>query len=262
MNDQNTSNDGTLPTTSGLTASKTAAPASGKPVLSIEEAAPRLAERYRLLIAPDQIVELRAIDVRRGSGRPHIEAGFFDSDHLVDMAKVALKITNFAKGVYFTLNPLNPDFLARRCNRIDWANEGELTADKDILSRRWLLVDADPVRDPLVSSTDSEKAAALQTVKDVRDFLRTRKWSDPILADSGNGYHLLYRIDLPADDNGVVQRILSALASKFDNDQVKIDQKVFNPARICKLPGTLARKGDNTPNRPHRRAKLLEVPGQ
>jgi len=27
---------------------------------------------------------------------------------------------------------------------------------------------------------------------------------------------------------------------------------VFNPARICKLYGTLSRKGDSTPERPHR----------
>jgi hypothetical protein len=41
---------------------------------------------------------------------------------------------------------------------------------------------------------------------------------------------------------------------------VKIDQKVFNPGRLCKVPGTLARKGDDTEARPHRRAQLLEIP--
>ena len=201
------------------------------------------------------------MDVKRGNGRPHVEAGFFDADHLADMAKVALQVTRAAKGVYFTLNPLNPDLLARRCNRIDWANEGELAKDKDVLGRRWLLVDADPVRDPLISSTEEEKAAALQTVGAVREFLRSRDWPDPVLADSGNGYHLLYRVDLPADDGGRVERVLKALAARFDSGRVKIDQKVFNPSRICKLPGTLARKGDHTPSRPHRRARLVEVPG-
>jgi hypothetical protein len=128
--------------------------------------------------------------------------------------------------------------------------------------RRWLLIDADPVRDPLISATDQEKQNARDTVLAVREYLRSRAWPEPFLADSGNGYHLLYRIDLPADDVGTVERILKALAARFDSDQVKIDQKVFNPARICKLPGTLARKGDNTPQRPHRRAKLLEGPSQ
>jgi hypothetical protein len=95
----------------------------------------------------------------------------------------------------------------------------------------------------------------------VRAFLDSRGWPAPVVGDSGNGHHLLYRIDLPADDGGIVQRVLQALARRFDTDAVKIDQKVFNPARVCKLPGTLARKGDNIPARPHRRAKFLEVPG-
>jgi hypothetical protein len=228
--------------------------------VSPEEAAALLAEQYRLLIAPDQVVELRALGVQRNGGRPHTEAGFFDWDHLLDLAKIALRVTPYAKGVYFTLNPLNLDLLARRCNRIAWANEGELTKDKDVLARRWLLIDADPVRDPLVSATNQEKVAAYRTILDMCDFLRGRSWPDPILADSGNGYHLLYPIDLPADDGRVVERILHALANRFDSDEVKIDQTVFNPARICKLPGTLARKGDDTPTRPHRRAKLLEAP--
>ena len=228
--------------------------------LSLDEKAARLAEMYAALIAPGQVVELRALDVRRGNGRPHTEAGFFDAGHLADMAKAALQVSPLAKGVYFTLNPLNPDLLARRCNRIDYASEGELAKDKDVLSRRWLLVDADPVRDPLISATDVEKAAARQTVEAVRDFLHARSWPEPVLADSGNGFHLLYPVELPADDGGLVERILRALAQRFDSERVKIDQKVFNPARICKLPGTWARKGDNTPDRPHRRAWLLEVP--
>ncbi|GAI49189.1 unnamed protein product, partial [marine sediment metagenome] len=51
-----------------------------------------------------------------------------------------------------------------------------------------------------------------------------------------------------------------ALATRFDDDAVSIDPGVFNAARIWKLPGTLARKGDSTPDRPHRLATLLEVP--
>jgi hypothetical protein len=97
-------------------------------------------------------------------------------------------------------------------------------------------------------------------IQTIRDFLRGREWAEPILADSGNGYHLLFPIDLPADDGGLVKRVLEGLAVKFDSELVKIDKKVFNAARICKLPGTIARKGDPTETRKHRRARLLEVP--
>jgi hypothetical protein len=169
-------------------------------------------------------------------------------------------VTPHARGVYATLNPLRPDLLARRCNRLDWAREGELAGDKDVLARRWLLVDAAPVRDPHVSSTDDEKARARDTAHAVRDHLRSHGWPDPLLADSGNGYHLLYRVDLPAADGGALERVLRGLAARFETAHVKIDRKVFNPGQICKLPGTLARKGDHTPSRPHRRARLFEVP--
>src|SRR5262249_43437765 len=151
------------------------------------------------------------------SGRPHTEAGFFDIDHLVDMAKAALDVSPHAQGVYFTLNPIRRELLARRANRIDWAEEGELAKDKDVLARRWLLVDVDPVRDTHVSSTAEEKQRAYETVLAVRDHLRGLAWPDPVAADSGNGFHLLYRVDLPADDGGLVRRTLRALAARFDN---------------------------------------------
>lgn len=50
------------------------------------------------------------------------------------------------------------------------------------------------------------------------------------------------------------------LSSKFTDDHVDVDVKVFNPARITKLYGTYSRKGGNTPNRPHRISKILVVP--
>jgi hypothetical protein len=219
-----------------------------------------MARIMSLFVEPGQVVELRALNVNSGYGRPHVQAGFFDSDHLHIMAKAAMGITERAKGVYFTLNPVNPDLLARRCNRIERAGEGELTKDTDILKRRWFLVDADPVRDPLVSASDTEKTAAYDTIGEVRSYLQSQGWPDPILSDSGNGFHLLYRVDLPTHDGGIIERILRALAERFDNDHVKIDRAVFNPSRICKMPGTLARKGDSVPNRPHRLAQVLEVP--
>ena len=51
--------------------------------------------------------------------------------------------------------------------------------------------------------------------------------------------------DLPADDGGIVERILKALASRFDTDAVTIDTAVFNPSRITKVYGTVAKKGDH-----------------
>ncbi|MHB1422130.1 MAG: DNA primase family protein [Gemmataceae bacterium] len=216
----------------------------------------------RVLVSPDQVTELRALGVQRGRERPHTVSGFFDYEHLELMAEQAVEISRFSKGVYFTLNPLRPDILARRANRIDYAEEGKLAKDVDVLARRWLLIDADPVRDSHVSATDSEKIAALEMVQKIKADVAQHGWPAPILADSGNGYHLFYRIDLPAEDDALVEGVLKALAAKHDSAQVHVDQKVFNPARICKIPGTLARKGDHVSERPHRRAKLLDMPSE
>ena len=228
--------------------------------VTADEKVAAIAQWLRLLKEPGQVTELRALEVKQRWGRPQTVAGFFDYDHLQQMAKEALILDDKSKGIYFTLNPLNPDLLARRSNRLDVAESGLQAADKDVLRRHWLLVDADPVRISGVSATDQEKSQALDAICALRDHLHDRDWPAPILADSGNGYHLLYRIDLPADDGEVVKRGLEVLAHRFDTAAVKIDTSVYNTARICKLYGTHSRKGDNTPSRPHRCSAILEVP--
>ena len=80
---------------------------------SRDEIVAKTVDWLRVLIAPDQVTELRALHVQRGRERPHTESGFFDHDHLDEMAKLAVEVSPSAKGVYFTLNPLRPDILAQ-----------------------------------------------------------------------------------------------------------------------------------------------------
>lgn len=56
---------------------------------------------------------------------------------------------------------------------------------------------------------------------------------EPVRALSGNGYHLLYRIDFPNDPTGraLVEKCLKVLAGLFSTEQVKIDTTNSNPAR-------------------------------
>ena len=96
----------------------------------------------------------------------------------------------------------------------------------------------------------------------VQRFLTERGWSEPIVADSGNGAHLLYPIDLPNDDEStmLIKRALEALDFQFSNETVNVDKGVFNAARIWKLYGTMACKGDHTDERPHRLSQILSCP--
>jgi hypothetical protein len=220
----------------------------------------QIAEWLRLLIQPGDVVELRALAASTLEYRRlHTESGFFDHDHLDAMADAAYRLTHDAQGVYFTLNPLNPDVLARRSNRVEAAADGT-ARDVDVDRRCRLLIDADPVRISGVSATDDEKEKAREVIEQVRTFLRERGWPEPFFADSGNGFHLLFDVDLPADDGELIKRVLAALATKFDTPAARIDCSVFNASRIVKLYGTLARKGDSTPDRPHRWTSILEVP--
>lgn len=216
------------------------------------------ADAVRLIVGPGAVTELRALDATTVVSRwPHTASGYFDDP---DKLAEALKAIKTAKGIYFVPNPIEPALLARAANRLRKTPKGESTADTNITRRRWLLVDCDAQRPSGISSTDAEHTAASERAREIFVWLRERGWSDPIAADSGNGAHLLYAIDLPASDGGIVQRCLQALAAQFDDDTVKVDQKVFNPARIWKLYGTLACKGDNTPDRPHRMARILSKP--
>jgi hypothetical protein len=194
---------------------------------------------------------------RQGDYRPGTLFGYFDN---AEALAAAVATITTAKGIYIIPNAVNRDLLARCCNRIKPAGKGDTTQDSDIIRRRWLLIDADPVRPAGISSTDAEHAAALGRIQDIVAYLTAGGWPTPIVADSGNGAHALYRIDLAADDGGMVQRILQALAARFDDAAVKVDTSVYNPARIWKLYGTTAAKGDDVPGRPWRMARIIDSP--
>jgi hypothetical protein len=216
----------------------------------------------RLILEPGQVTELRALDaVTAADRRPHVEAGYFDTDHLPDLAAAVATIRS-AKGIYITPNPVNPALLARAANRIRPAGKEPLTSDHDVLRRRWLLIDVDPARPAGISASEAEHAAALDLARKIVVDLSTCGWPSPILADSGNGAHLLYRIDLAVDDGERVKHTLEALAARYDNEVVAIDTTVHNPARIWKLYGTRGCKGDSTPDRPHRLARIVEAPAE
>ena len=209
-----------------------------------------------ILFTPGDVIELRALDI---NGKT--QAGYFsDFDQL---AIEATRLSGLAAGIYVVLNQIDRTLLARSQNRIALFPKN-LTQDKDITGRRWLPIDIDPNRPSGISSTDQEHAAALTVAIMVKTYLIKLGFpADSILTgDSGNGAHVLVRIVMQNDDEGetIIKACLSALAVKFDDSQITIDRSVFNAARIWKLAGTLARKGDNTADRPHRIARLLDVP--
>ncbi len=222
--------------------------------------AQEILKTLHLLFQPGDVVELRSPKFPHGG----TVSGYYDYDHLNALAKDATKLDREgAKALYVTMNPALPDLLARRENRYKpWVDNGDTTNDDQIVRRRWLLIDCDPKRVAGISASDDEHALALAKGDEVTDWLRGRGWPEAIHADSGNGYHAVYGVDLPNDDASeeLLKNVLAALSGQFGSDAVEIDKGVYNAARITKLYGTTARKGENTDNRPHRRSKILFVP--
>ena len=214
----------------------------------------------KVFFLPGDVFEIRLLEAETTEYRlPHNETGYFDYDNL-DKAATAVAGVRSYMGAYVTANPVMSSLLARAANRLRQAKKGESTSDNHILCRRWFLIDCDAVRPAGISSSDSEHALALARARAIKEYLSTIGFPLPLLADSGNGAQLMYRIDLPADDNTLLQRCLGSLDVRFSDSDVNIDLTVFNPSRIWRLPGTWNRKGDNMPERPHRMASLLEVP--
>ncbi len=217
--------------------------------------AAELAKALGALFTANAVIELRTFD---GRGT---YSGYFD-DH-DELAKIAARHNELGRDVYITLNEVKPDLLARRSNRIDRIGKKDaLTSDNDIYRRRFIFVDVDPTRPAGISSTDEEKQKARSVTIAVRDYIKKRGWPDPIICDSGNGYHLLIPIDLPNDPASLalVAGVLAALDFMFSDDGAEVDTGTKNAARITKLYGVTARKGDHTPGRPHRTSRILKAP--
>src|SRR5271168_3398767 len=99
-----------------------------------------------LIAEPDQIFELRLLKVQLGPLRAPVTMSGYFGDY-AKLAESAVKHSSTALGAYVTLNPINPDLLARAVNRLRIAGRDDrLTGDADVIKRRWLPVDLDPVR--------------------------------------------------------------------------------------------------------------------
>lgn len=186
--------------------------------------------------------------------------GYYDTNHLRKLQRDVQPHSGKATGIYYGLNPVSPACLNRATNCLLPVTQAASATNSDVHHRSLMLIDIDPVRDANCSSTEEDKNNAYLLTQAVEKDLRIAGWPKPIAVDSGNGYHLLYRIDLPADDKGLIRSCLRALAQKHDGKEAKVDTVVHDARRIAKLPGTMACKGEPTNERPHRTSGFFKLP--
>ena len=220
----------------------------------------QIKEMLSLLHPPGSIFEVRALGCNGKSPAydywtGNAVSGYFDCiEKAVDSI---VKLEHFAKpeAIYITLNSVNPALLARAANRLI-GNPKATTKDEDVPILRNLLIDFDPKRPSGISATEEEMENAITLRDKVIDHVVKKFGLAPIIKGmSGNGGHSIYRLpDLKnsKENTDLIKRVLAGLSTEFDTENVKIDRAVFNPARITKILGTMARKGDSTPDRPHR----------
>ncbi|PUE59349.1 hypothetical protein B9Z44_07070 [Limnohabitans curvus] len=206
-------------------------------------------------VEPSSVLELRAIWPKGHAGAKRTQFHHFRVHEFKDVKacqasfeEMALALNATGYNIYIVMNPINREFA------------GSCASDADIRVRQLLLIDIDRKGDTSVPASQMELNAAHLLSSEVRAFLETQNWQTPFEVMSGNGYHLYYPLsNLPCTDKtkNVIQCTLKNLASRFDNAVVAIDTVVYNASRITKVPGTIARKGVESQDRPYRMAVVL-----
>src|ERR1035437_6299914 len=114
------------------------------------------------LVQRGQIVEVRMMNKKKKI----TATGWYDDYEIMAKHIAKLARDGFGEGhkfiqenVYWTVNPVHEGLLAREIkNDVHFAED--TTSDINILSRRWIPVDIDPLRPSGVSATKEEKARA------------------------------------------------------------------------------------------------------
>lgn len=216
---------------------------------------------HKVFYPDNDLFEIRLLG---GKGRLKSASGYF-KDVEVMISKLTPIVENVAYNgpiqVYFTLNRL-PEDLYSRSQHDCFIGGASTTLDTDVARRKFVMIDFDPIRAKGVSSSQAELNNAHTVAGRVFKFLKEQGFNEPVVALSGNGYHLQLKVDMPNDDEHreLIKTFVESVAYQFDAEGIDIDCKVFNAARVCKLYGTEARKGASTAERPWRLAQILYVP--
>lgn len=211
---------------------------------------------YDTFKSGEELVEVRIVD----NAYKRTYSGYFtDVDTLLNEIR---KYDNC--NIYFTLNAINPACYDREQHDRIVTKPKSTTSDNDIVGRDWILIDIDTKKPSDTNSTDEEKEMAKEVVNNVFKFLRDEGFEKPVVCDSGNGFHLLYKIAMKNNNENttICKEFLQVLDMLFSNPNVEIDCSTFNSSRICKLYGTFSRKGSNTKKRPQRESKILRIPDE
>ena len=209
---------------------------------------------WDLFVKENGFTEVRVL------GRFQYSGYFSNVENLIETIKPYADMDD--EQIYFVLNKIDAACYGRQQSEKIIKSPKITTNDNDIVKRCFVFVDFDPVRKSGTNASNEEFEYAHKKAQQVFVFLRNQGFSEPIICKSGNGIHLTYKVDMPNDSETTetLKRFYEYLASVYTDEKVDIDTKVFNLARLCKLYGTMAKKGANLQDRPWRMSEIIYVP--
>src|SRR5208282_3695330 len=222
----------------------------------------------KLLFQPGQLVEIRGKRLDGGM------ASAYYTDH-ERMARVLAK--NDDKGefeaIWFTLQRIRPG--------TDQTKVDSSTIRADITNYEWLVIDVDRPKPPeppkstpkkkKLNATDAELQQLAEGRDKIMSWLSSIGWPEPVVACSGNGWHLLYRLgSLPAEESfPLLTDVLKGVAYHFadisgkaeDGKLCNIDTTLAEPEQVIKAYGTMSRLSpEDGGDRPWRKSYIESIP--
>ena len=216
-----------------------------------------IAEAYKwwdVLRDGNQLTEIRLL---ANDGRT--ASGIFDN--IDEIVKAIVPYTN-DWNIYYTINRLPDDVKGLpQYNKII-VRPKQTCNDNMMVARDYVCIDLDSRRLSGTNATDEQVEFTKKKANAVYKYLVNVGFNPPTVVFSSNGVHLYIRCAMINNEKNtkLVKRFLQALSMMFTDEHTDVDEKVFNCARIMRLPSTYSCKGNTMDaSRPQRLCKFVKI---
>lgn len=216
-----------------------------------------IAEVYKwwdVLRDGNQLTEIRLI---ANDGKT--ASGIFDN--IDEIVKAIAPYTN-DWNIYYTINRLPDDVRGLpQYNKII-VRPKQTCNDNMMVARDYVCIDLDSRRLSGTNATDEQVEFTKKKANEVYQYLVNVGFNPPTVVFSSNGVHLYLRCAMLNNEKNtkLVKRFLQALSMMFTDEHTDVDEKVFNCARIMRLPSTYSCKGNTMDaSRPQRLCKFVKI---
>lgn len=202
----------------------------------------------------NQLTEIRLLS---NDGRT--ASGIFDN--IDEIVKAIAPYTN-DWNIYYTINRLPDDVRGLpQYNKII-VRPKQTCNDNMMIARDYVCIDLDSCRLSGTNATDEQVEFTKKKANEVYQYLVNVGFNPPTVVFSSSGVHLYLRCAMQNNEKNtkLVKRFLQALSMMFTDEHTEIDEKVFNCARIMRLPSTYSCKGNTMDaSRPQRLCKFVKI---